>query len=146
MDWSSWWSTDKTRAASIPRAERLNTLRSSSENASKESQQACWPSHMAVPHSLACSTKSVMAYATLNSSVGKQEGWRAKISEHWDRNDRQELGSPEYGTGGLSQGSASQGTAPSGPRADVEARSAEGLTCSWSSRSPSRLSWSETSA
>ncbi len=34
--------------------------------------------------------------------MGKQEGWRAKISEHWDRNDRQELGSPEYGAGGLS--------------------------------------------
>ncbi len=78
--------------------------------------------------------------------MGKQEGWRAKISEHWDRNDRQELGSPEYGAGGLSRGSAWRGTAPSGSGADVEARSVEGLTCSWSSRSTSWLSWSETSA
>jgi len=61
---------------------------------------------MAVPHSLACQTKSVMVNATLDRSVGKQEGWSEKVSEHCDRNEWHELGSPEYGAGGLRRGSA----------------------------------------
>ncbi len=109
-------------------------------------KMACSPSHIAVPHYLAFPTKSVMTYATLDSSVGKQEGWRVNISEHWDRNDRQDLGSPVYGASGLNRGSAWWGTATSEPGAVVEARSVDGLTCSWSSRSTSWLSWSETSA
>lgn len=37
-----------------------------------------------------------MAKATLDCSVGKQEGWSEKVREHFDKKGRHELGSPEY--------------------------------------------------